>query len=516
MENKGDLGNGNITTQLIEKVLQWQNNVSREPGKGMIAKLYAVGRNLYYAFMRNTNDKKLGSKALYRRLDSGYTNYLIWADDYKAQDGGLDVLLENSHQLRKFTILLLVDICAILQKLCSVHMFASSDTNLANLNQYASNLIKEASLDTEDDNTGGYIELANAQTLENVTEALLAEIENLLDLGPRLEDPVLDSPIGEHPIFSRVPDPWNPIQFFSNRVLSKFPKCDSDLAVALGKANWHAFQRIASKQADTPVDENRAQTVGNAITEFKDSGLGTSVASTNNYAATVISYRRDGEKRASIPPLPSNIEEGQLFPCIACGKEIEKRDMRTWKRHLLADLRPWICCQTSCPCERMAFTTREDWLEHLARGHALHPEWDDKTCPLCREVVPSGGFAMISHVAYHLEEISLAVFSCDPGHDGETDASMSSQGSLQGLMSDPDIMESFNASNHDPPSPSAMDVVNDKPTTEPGRFRGNRSTPVWFCCECGNGPMVVETTWWCVFCSDHERCTDCVVNSQTF
>lgn len=94
---------------------------------------------------------------------------------------------------------------------------------------------------------------------------------------------------------------------------------------------------------------------------------------------------------------------------------------------MLTDLRPWVCCQISCPCDHKPFPTREEWVGHLRRNHTLHPVWDDKNCPICLGIVSDGGLAMISHIERHLEEISLAVLPCDPDDNEEntTDTSQS-------------------------------------------------------------------------------------------
>ena len=77
------------------------------------------------------------------------------------------------------------------------------------------------------------------------------------------------------------------------------------------------------------------------------------------------------------------------------------------RRHLLTDLRPWICCQVACPCDRRTFNSRDSWLAHLEAQHNVHPDWDDKSCPFCPESIPQGRHTMIRHVELHLQEISL-------------------------------------------------------------------------------------------------------------
>ncbi|OTA79296.1 hypothetical protein M434DRAFT_38354 [Hypoxylon sp. CO27-5] len=418
------------------KVRRWQLYVSQEKDThGIIVQLYNASRDLYQAFIQDLRGMERTEKPLYRRLRSGYTQYVVWASDYGVLDGSLDIRLEKSQRLRRFTATLLISICTILKKACSARISNNLNDELPSLWQTASTATEEASrilhntsnyVDTESDTSDEEErdeDESNADdgSFKDSIEALLNEIGHITDLGPRLEELVPDSPGGEqpspkHPSKEQLAppkpfEPWSPVRYFVDRVLTKFPKCDSDLANALGQANWDSLRRLHEKREATALGSKEG--TEDKATIFQDSALGTSLPTTTPYAATITSYLGGGVTRTKIPPLPNDIKKGQMFSCIACGRNIRKLDMKTWKRHLLADLQPWVCCQTSCPCSHTPFETREEWVEHLRKGHSAHPEWDDKTCPICADAVP-GGLAAISHVAPHLEEISLAALPCSP------------------------------------------------------------------------------------------------------
>ncbi|KAI2631064.1 hypothetical protein GGR54DRAFT_585354 [Hypoxylon sp. NC1633] len=441
-------------TSLLDRVHQWQVGVISQEHEAepyhdeILADLYNSGRDLYQAFMQDLEDDHGISKSLYRQLESGYTYYVIWAHDHGAKSGELDRCLQKSQKLRRFTIKLLDNIWTILQKARSLLSSTNIETKSRNIDK-ASGKATEKGSDSAHSNLRGadngsetsddeYFD-AQSESLKDLAETLLDEIENLLDLGPRLDEPVPD--VESTPAEGSAPDNlieeqaaapsttaqyWDPVRYFTDRVLTKFPECDSNLAVALGKANWASMTRLQEKRESALNHGPNKPISADNTTLPKDSGLGSSLPSTRPYEETIVSYYGDGMTRTKIPPLPDDIEIGQLFSCIACGENIEKRDMRTWKRHLLADLQPWICCQTSCKCDRVPFANREGWVEHLRRQHALHPEWDDKTCPLCSEVVVGGGHSTISHIAHHLEEVSLAVLPRSPkDSDGDEDTSTS-------------------------------------------------------------------------------------------
>lgn len=167
------------------------------------------------------------------------------------------------------------------------------------------------------------------ETFEECMEILSGAIQNLLDLGPRPEEPIPDPPTEVPPTSANTV--FGNAQYFTNRVLEKFPKCQPTLAIALGKANWDSIERNAKKKESALDVQTEEVLTDQATTLFLDSGLGSSVPSTNTDTMTILSYGEGGEVRARIPQLPRNIKEGQLFPCIACGKHIVKRGMKMWK-----------------------------------------------------------------------------------------------------------------------------------------------------------------------------------------
>ncbi|KAI1143645.1 hypothetical protein F5Y05DRAFT_407051 [Hypoxylon sp. FL0543] len=413
------------------EVRQDQFDISQEKNmQGIVVQLYNSSRDLYQALIRDLSTKKRVSRPLRRRLENGYIQYVVWADDHGAQDGRLDVRLEISQRLRRFTIRLLMSICILVHKACLAHTSKQLDTDLQSLWEATSAAIEEALhvlhddsiySDTESDDSDEDEPGTTDASLKVVTDELLDEIGNLLDLDPRLEEPVPDLPMREKqwpdspagmqaaPLTPSVPHDC--VRYCADRVLAKFPKCDPNLATMLGKANWDSITRLhREREAITTGNQGRSKentpTLKGKTTCFENSG---SVASSpTTYAATIISNLRDSTARAEIPPLPSGIKKGQSFPCIACGKQVEKQSVTEWKEHLLADLQPWVCYQTSCLCDHMPLATREEWIEHLRGNSVLHPEWNNKTCPICSEAISWGGLSAMLHVAHHLEEISLA------------------------------------------------------------------------------------------------------------
>lgn len=222
-----------------------------------------------------------------------------------------------------------------------LHLSTKRNDETQNICQVAATVVEESTYitldvlsdsdsesDIDDDNPN-----IHSDSLLDTIETLLNEVEYLSDLGPRLEEPVPDCPTSDRSAPPRTPSYWDPAVYFADRVLTKFPECNSSLADALGRANATSMARLQARREAT-YDEGgvvNAPGIADKGTVFQDSGLGTSLPATSSYAATVVSYGGDGQTRARIPPLPVDIEIGQRFPCTACGEYVEKRDMRAWK-----------------------------------------------------------------------------------------------------------------------------------------------------------------------------------------
>ncbi|KAL2183026.1 hypothetical protein L209DRAFT_526334 [Thermothelomyces heterothallicus CBS 203.75] len=153
----------------------------------------------------------------------------------------------------------------------------------------------------------------------------------------------------------------------------------------------------------------------------------------SSYARTLASYAEvdEGDTKTPLPSQPEGLQVGQKFPCIACGRQVAKSERASaWRRHLLSDLRPWVCCQLSCDCSRTSYQTRNEWIAHLQAQHEVHPRWDDKTCPFCQQFIKAGREKMINHVERHLWHLFLAGLTANPGNDGEDSDSDRDPGAL--------------------------------------------------------------------------------------
>ncbi|KAJ3493127.1 hypothetical protein NLG97_g4932 [Lecanicillium saksenae] len=183
-------------------------------------------------------------------------------------------------------------------------------------------------------------------------------------------------------------------------------------------------------------------------------------------------YTPDMEPRESLRrlwPLPKPLERVP-FDCPICRCMIVIADTTDWRKHLLEDLRPYICLQRDCPDADLQFARKRDWENHTRQQHAnqyicpanacaqkfkdaelfvahaqIHDRNDmlngdqnallalarieawclvDSTCPFCREPQKSAD-VYHCHVGRHLEKLawfSFFNYELKVGESSETGA----------------------------------------------------------------------------------------------
>ncbi|KAF7502543.1 hypothetical protein GJ744_005606 [Endocarpon pusillum] len=94
-----------------------------------------------------------------------------------------------------------------------------------------------------------------------------------------------------------------------------------------------------------------------------------SIGSMSSYAATV--GPQDG-KHLPCPVPPPGCLEGQPFDCEICYRRITNvKGNRKWKRHVMPDLRPYVCTHGECPIQDVMFASRREWFEHEMTIHYI-------------------------------------------------------------------------------------------------------------------------------------------------
>ena len=200
---------------------------------------------------------------------------------------------------------------------------------------------------TDDDSPGGGAAVPEGQ-LDEVVDILRSDVESLMDLGPRLDEPLKDFFVDEEAAWADTRS-HGPVQIFGDNIRAKYPRCDESLVAALSKANYETMMRLIrerdrasiSRMSKSPLLAAMGRQLAKSQIDH-DSALGSSLPTTSqphdtdamgsSYARTVASFKENGVTRTRIPPQPKDVEVGQPFPCPACGKLVFKsRRPEPWK-----------------------------------------------------------------------------------------------------------------------------------------------------------------------------------------
>ena len=71
-------------------------------------------------------------------------------------------------------------------------------------------------------------------------------------------------------------------------------------------------------------------------------------------------------RTADIPPAPSLGERAEHFECPYCHLLLDRRkaEPAAWKRHVIADLQPYVCLEQNCSDPGVVLESFSDWVEH--------------------------------------------------------------------------------------------------------------------------------------------------------
>ena len=320
-------------------------------------------------------------------------------------------------------------------------------------------------------------------------------------------------------------------------MIDSYPEINVTLAERLGEANWNRYQRVSKMLNDAEPVEDDSESED---TDDEDDGLGdlpdftettkssadpssifssvggqthtTGTSVSNNafdYAFPVARKRRvdkdlksqatytsvmtsdQGERGwLKIPAMPKAVESGKSFRCTVCGeKQKDIINQTEWKKHVFADLQPYICTFQDCKGGIDSFATRKAWADHEFSVHRTTKTWicsdcaarfpgkasyrehaysshgnvlmrnqlealvnsaetqvglsEDNLCPFCSENPGTKSRAFAMHVGRHMEEVALAVLP----RDSEFEDDQGSAGSSIDFSAAPAIIDGLEESN---------------------------------------------------------------------
>ncbi|KAK4153805.1 hypothetical protein C8A00DRAFT_33418 [Chaetomidium leptoderma] len=428
------------------EIEQWQRSVlnngtsgpSSSKTEGLASRLGTTASELFRLALNHGQLR--APKSAYSKLQREYGYLQLWCDGYGVVAGDLDLILAESKRLRHSTVRLLVNICHILaDKLTIVLLPGLDETSQHALKEKAArarDLVEVATFamhrtdDSDSDSDSSSI--CGDYSVEDIVEDLRTDIQCLVDLGPRYKEPIQDKTVVEEAAVPPSATTWDPAEYLASRIRHRYPNGDASFAQILGQTNWDRAQRLyALKETRDREAQQPAARLGSArpsktavASDFYDSGLGASVGTTSSYAETVLSYHGAKGGSIKIPQVPVEGLQGQPFSCDICGLRCQLPDFNWksyWKKHVLFDLQPYVCVIASCSFSNVPFSNKKAWVHHLELEHNFADPAHEMTCPLCQEHIISG---KASHLARHLEEISLTILPANAEDDEASDGSL--------------------------------------------------------------------------------------------
>ncbi|KAI9147296.1 hypothetical protein HJFPF1_13335 [Paramyrothecium foliicola] len=388
----------------------------------------------------------------FRQYESSCSSLVLWDSAYGVSKGELDETLTQSRRLSQAVLEPLVSICKTLSK--RLLPLLSDEDELSHLQYALAALATEAGAGLDEDDSSSIASesgtkppsLAETNKWDEIAEDLLTDVQCLVDLKSLMGTPAPDVTRPQESQYQAEAQLEPPFAF-REQISNKFPNADATIVDRLAKANWERFLRTSELRAGNLISKQENENEKNAssraetlppqseqISKFNDSGLGTSIHTDSAYAETAMSYHHDDQTSVRIPLLPAKDKKGEVFECLACGRDVRAHNNSMWKKHLFTDLQPWICHYLDCSNGHTSFSDREGWIEHLALEHAMEPEWKSFQCPFCLETTGCGKTVITKHLSSHMEEISPSALSLgdDPGkhsasgdleeHDGKEHA----------------------------------------------------------------------------------------------
>ncbi|KAF2116697.1 hypothetical protein BDV96DRAFT_645109 [Lophiotrema nucula] len=429
-------------TQSATSLIQdWQATALVEPeskDSGIIARLAHGCIDFLALLLQALSQSRTIPRKSENALRRSHATLKLWAEGHGVSEGRLDDILDRSRSLKFTTLTALNALCKVLIARLSKVVFAHSEaarlltlrtTNTQVLYEQTRWLLSGNDENSSDSETDSSSDEEEYDEVDAIVNDLKTYVQCLVDLSNSLECPAMDPDHEDDEASLPRLQIRAAHDFYADIITRKYPQANIEVVEHLGKANWERYQRLQAERrlnvARGDTEEYASRSIL-ADSEFKDSGLGTSVPAQSSYAQSVISILSTVSSGAQlqIPPLPASAKSGLPFECLACGKNVKVQTNREWRRHLFKDLQPYSCFQPSCNFSIAPFRERQLWIAHLELQHGFGPSWNNTQCSLCFEHTGSGKNVILRHFARHMEDIALAALprGVDSGANSEIDS----------------------------------------------------------------------------------------------
>ena len=215
--------------------------------------------------------------------------------------------------------------------------------------------------------------------------------------------------------------------FDREHVRNKLPAADRDIIQRLGYAitrrrgylryreRHHA--KLGKGLSDIRDQSEMSETTATEF-DFEETNSNSGISETSSSPSLV-----DGGN-FTIPQPPSESTNGKPFECPYCFFVITISGTRSWTKHILKDLQPYICTFPHCSRPDKLYDSRREWFDHITKVHLQgfdrHSTDRKPICPLCKDSMTSGK-QLERHLARHLEELALFALPPNKSTNDEND-----------------------------------------------------------------------------------------------
>ena len=314
------------------------------------------------------------STAYWNELDKLY----LWGVPF--EDGKMSIALEASEKLRVKVVSLLQSVAkALLTCQCDTYERVSchrllrlnpeivspkgsakyqsptieteTSPDLASLLERAETIISDADRTAspyagDESDQSDYDSETSSIGENSVFENIQFGIARLMELAPTLQKNLVRGREARTQHILSSPQPFRvskPAETYVKIAQEKFKQADLNLVQRLGQASWQRHRRIREMMYGSDESDKEEPTTEHSTFRppptFHDSGLGTTISSASQYAASVASHtsfasiiHEEGTKSLRVPPMPPHVANGKPFTCPICGRLQSKiKNRNDWK-----------------------------------------------------------------------------------------------------------------------------------------------------------------------------------------
>ncbi|KAK8117764.1 uncharacterized protein PG998_006045 [Apiospora kogelbergensis] len=415
-------------------------------------------------------ESKMGESLFLSKIKDEQDKFKVWSGNIGAHRKGmssLDYRLRDASNLRKEVESLLED---LLEALTDARRIL--DGEMQPWDEDGSEGVTSSSRDEQQDDAD-YVEFGFKSELEQ----LLADVSEIVKYLYKVSAGLRNTSQHDRLMSSRSIDTSHYETFDIEHVRNKHPKVEDEISERLGRAittRRHYFKYRESHRgklgsglvAGNKVTDGKS-TIASSLPEFLKEAetmlgpLNIDQSSDSGFTQTSFATTVADSTTLRVPPLPKEATTQEYFECPLCFMIVSARTRRAWKRHVFADLRPYVCLYQGCPTPTQTFARRHHWVEHLRQQHwrvwkchcdgldmfssqesfmahaqnhhrstigpdqmetfietceRPNPDFDSQTCKLCDELISSSQQYQ-RHIGRHLEQ--LALFALPTNYDTE-------------------------------------------------------------------------------------------------